>query len=417
MSATSPDLDKLTLIVDGYDFSLWTSATVAAEFLQPCQTINLAIGADETRLDLIQAVQPGKKFQLDVNGSPVCTGFIDSVGAESNHGGTVVHVSGRDMLAPLVDGNVNPFMPLAKTATMKDVVEEVVVRQFGMDLVILDDESPSKIKDAHDKGVGSTVGSVLRPRFKHRPRDPLRDVRPHANQGAYQYLSGIIHRLGYHLWNSADGNFIVLSSPDYEQDPAYSLRNHAGPSGVSRSNNIESAKVSRNMTGVPSHVWVSGKSSKPGDKSSPKGHTTYPAQRVFKPFYVVDDQSNDKDHADTVARFVLGKALLNSFTYEVTLRGFSDPSGSIYAVNTVANVKDERCGLDGLMWVSKRTFRKSRQGTFTDLTLIPVKWFTPYLLQDSPPPPAPKDYTAARADQKIELDKLGLNISPLWFHW
>ena len=61
-------------------------------------------------------------------------------------------------------------------------------------------------------------------------------------------------------------------------------------------------------------------------------------------------------------------------------------TGAIYNVDTVLNVHDEVCGVDGPMWVERRVFRKSRAGTFTDLTLIPAdSLLMDYYAQDGLP--------------------------------
>jgi prophage tail gpP-like protein len=412
--ATTPDLDKIALIVNDRELDLWTSVTVSDDFLQPCQTAQFTLAADETRLDVLQGLMPGQDCQVRVNGVPIMTGYLDSVSLDSGRSGTILNVTARDRLSLLVDGNVNPNMPLAPKMTLKQLCEAIIRDQFGLDLRILDD--PGEQKLARDRGVGRPVASVAaQKRYKRKPKDLLKSVRPQPNEGAFQYLARIIQREGLHLWCSAEGD-AILGGPDYEQEPAYDLTNRIGRDGGA--NNILTARVRRDQTGVPSHIWVSGKSSKPGEKASPKGHATYPAQGLFKPFYVVDDQSDDRDHADIVAQFVLAKAVLKSFAYDVKVRGLSDPASSaVYQVNTMANVTDERCLLDGPMWVSKRTFHKGRDGTTTDLTLIPADRFLWALATDAPPPPVPKTYGDARAAAKGKpsTDKPAQAVAPAWF--
>jgi hypothetical protein len=52
--ATTPDLDRMVLrLEDGSSFDLWTEATVEDSFLDPCQTMRLRVGVDESRFYLV----------------------------------------------------------------------------------------------------------------------------------------------------------------------------------------------------------------------------------------------------------------------------------------------------------------------------------------------------------------------------
>ena len=93
----------------------------------------------------------------------------------------------------------------------------------------------------------------------------------------------------------------------------------------------------------------------------------------MKPFFFCDDESTSQAHADAVAQFILGKAQRNAQTYEITVRGSSDPStGAIYNCDTVAEINDENCGVSGAMWVESRTFRYGRGVNETTMKLIPA---------------------------------------------
>ena len=54
----------------GEQFDLWTEATIEDSFLDPCQTMSLRVGVDETRFGLVNRLRKGGQFQLLVNGAP-----------------------------------------------------------------------------------------------------------------------------------------------------------------------------------------------------------------------------------------------------------------------------------------------------------------------------------------------------------
>lgn len=402
------DLDTLTLLVEtGEQFDLWTEATIEDSFLDPCQTMSLRVGVDETRFGLVNRLRKGGQFQLLVNGAPQLSGFIDKVAIESSHSGTSVSVSGRDILSPVVDSHIDRKLAVKKNTSLVDLAKLVFHTEFELPVTFgtgfVDILSDSQAIDrARDRMVGNAVKA--RPVKRRRKAvDPLKEIRPRPNEGAFAYFLRFAHRVGFHAWAQPDGQGVLLGEPNYDQDAIGELVNLRG--GAGGTNTIERASITSDNTSVPSHVYVYGKSSKPGDKSSVIGYAVNEGAPFFKPFYITDDESDDKDHADAYAIYMLGKALRQACVYQITVRGFSDPvTGAIYNVDTVLNVHDEVCGVDGPMWVEKRVFRKSRAGTFTDLTLIPAdSLLMDYYAQDGLPAFAKP--AAARAALKEKTTK------------
>lgn len=392
-----PVVDKVSLVIQtsGRQFDLWTSLELSDDFLTPCQTVKLEVAADETRFDLVREVHHGDGFVVLVNDSPQCSGFIDRVALSyDGHGGTKVQVSGADGLSRMVRGNVDPRMQVSESMTVLDLVDTVCRKQFGYDY---------KISDSFDEGRSICVGKTTKGKTKRRKKltDKLDNIRPHDNEGAFAYLMRILHRVGLHMWFQPDGRGVVISGPEYEQSHSYELVNYLDGSIL---NNIISAECAVDVTGVPSHVWVRGKDGKPGPKSKMIGFYDNSANTAgnFVPFYVKDDESSSKDHCDSVAAYVVGRAMKDFLTYSCTTRGFSNQqTGAIYNVDTIVDLNDERSGISGSMWVESRTFRKDRaSGTTTHLKLLPANaLILEYLLTDTPPTPV-EDYAKAYSSVK-----------------
>lgn len=393
-----PVVDKVSLVIQtsGRQFDLWTSLELSDDFLTPCQTVKLEVAADETRFDLVREVHHGDGFVVLVNDQPQCSGFIDRVSLSyDGHSGTKVQVAGSDGLSRLVRGNVDPRMQVSEKMTVEQLVEKVVKDQFGYDYAIFDDFTSGR-----ELCVGKTIKGKPTKRRK-KLTDKLDNIRPHDNEGAFAYLMRILHRVGLHMWFQPDGRGVVLSGPEYEQAPSYELTSTLGGSP---SNNIVSAECSVDVTGVPSHVWVRGKDGKPGPKSKMIGFYDNSANTAgnFVPFYVKDDESSTKEHCDSVAAYVVGRAMKDFLTYSCTTRGFSNQqTGGVYNVDTIVKLNDERAGVGGSMWVESRTFRKDRaSGTTTQLKLLPANaLILEYLLADSPPAPV-ENYAKAYAAVK-----------------
>lgn len=408
------ELDELAVVLDdGTAFPYVTNCTITDDFLSPCQTADFTIAADETRFELLGRIRPGVAYTITVNGAPQITGLVDRAAIRTSHAGTEIHIQGRDLLQRIVDGNVDPTLQIAKTLDFQSFAQKVF-EMFGVINV--------QILDTGDGARNVAVGKAVKAGKSKRKRkisDQCNDLRPKEGEGGYTFFSRIAKRLGFQAWAMPDGKGVVIASPDYEQEPSYDFTLHRIGDPTT---NILEASCDNDQTGVPSHVWVRGKTSKAGVKTSFVGFALNPDATVFKPFYCVDDQSSEKAHCDAFARLVLSRALRHAQKYEITVRGFSDPvTGRIFNVDTIANVDDDVCGIKGRMWVFSRVLSKSRQsGSTTRMTLIPANaLLLDYLVGDDVPV-APKDYkTASAAVKPVEINiPISLRGSPdLVLNW
>ena len=416
---TSSDLDTLTLehLATGERFELWESVSITSEFLTPCDSWSLDAGAEVAGPELATKLcrfDPSKPraptIQILVNGKPQITGFVDECSIEvSDHGGTRVHVSGRDILGPIVSGNIDPRTPIAKETTIAKLCSLVIKEQFGYDFLITDD-------DRSDIAIGTSTAKKKKYESRHNRDLTIKDIKPHDSEGAFSYLSRILTHYGYWLYASPDGTSVVVSGPDYEQAPSYHLTMLRDPtgSGAGRGNNITKAKFALKFQDQPSVVYVRGVDGGAGTKGKIVGMSVNSAQPLMVPCYICDKNAKTKDQAERIAQTFLARKRKDFLVYTVTVAGFSDRTpgptfGNVWNTNTVVQIEDENTGTSGAMWIESRTFRKSRQGTFTELKCIPLD----SLLLDWQPgkvPPEPVPYpitltlTATTAPGKTAQD-------------
>jgi len=373
------DLDtiKVVNISTGKEFTNWESVTISSEFLTPCDSFQLEAGAEVAGPDLAKEIATfprdgnGAAIQILVNDKVQFTGFVDTVEVSCDRGGSKVSVSGRDILAPIVSGNIDPNMSVPKETTLAGLVELVVFKQFSKSYVIFESDIASDI------AIGAKSGKKKKYESRHKRDLTIKDIKPHANEGAFTYLSRILQHYGYWLWASQDGKGVVIGGPDYEQPPSYTLARYHDPgsaSGKGAGNNILRGALRQSETDVPSHVFVLGVAAGSAQKAAIKGMASNPFVTNFVPAYITDRDATSKEQAERIARLFLAKKMRNFLAYQCTVAGFSDRSnGNVYNTNAVASVHDEKTGTDGNMWVESRTFRKSRSaGSTTDLKLIPL---------------------------------------------
>lgn len=406
-------IDKVELITDsGGRFTLFTDITWSKNFLDPCQTMTATIAADRSRFDLLRQVQEGTFFTLLVNDAPQMAGIIDSREITASRQGTEIVVTGRDFLSRVVDPNADPRLAIAAEMPFDEFCQKVF-EHFGFaDVTIFEDGE--RARNVAVKHAIKTPGNKGKRRRKL--TDPAKALRPKDNEGGWQWFTRIAHPLGYHAWHMPDGSGIVVGTPDYEQVVAYRFVNKLsdGFEGAGAGNNILLSRARLDITGLPSDVFVRGKGTQPGEAKAYTGHARNDRTLIFKPFFVCDDQCTTQAECDAKARLVLSKAEQNAQSYEITVRGLSDPkTGRIYNVDTVAEIDDERCDLKGKMWVLSRTSRKARAGTTTSLKLIPCNALLfDYLVSDTILP-APKTYAEAveAMPSLADLESMGRQLA------
>lgn len=372
---TFPELDRVEVRrLDKSErvFDAWESLTITSEFLTPCDTFRLTCGSESAGVDLARELPVGAHVQILVNGYPQITGYVDACEVENDWGGTRVTIEGRDALSLIVDGNVDPNLQIPKNVTIMQLCELVIKGQYMTEFGFVPQN------DSRVLARGTNLGE--KPKewkgSRHKRPDPLKEVTPKDNEGAFSYLSRIFSHHGYWLWASVDGQYVVVAGPDYEQPPSYELVKRydtSGNGGTGAANNVLRSRSRLDQTSVPSVVYVRGVSSSAGAKGKVVGFAQDSRVLPLKPAFIKDQNATTQEKAERVARAFLSRQQRNFATYECTVAGFTDRvTKGIYQVDATAKVVDEVAGVEGVMWIESRTFRKSRsEGTVTDLKLIP----------------------------------------------
>ena len=368
--AAELDEFKVRNLDSGDEFLFFESATVTDSYLKPCQEFTLECGSEFAGPDLCRKLPNGAAVQILVNEKPQLTGWIDKTSiSTSGHGGTKVSISGRDILAPFVAGNIDPRLQTDEKMTIADLVQLVIVKTFNLQYTIFDDAIPS------DVAIGSGTGKKKKYESRHARDLALKDLKPQDNEGGFSYLSRILGHYGYWIRACPDGTGVIIAGPDYAQKSIYTLTMLHDPksTGVGKGNNMEDASVTLDEGKVPSHVYVRGLDGGAGPKGKVVSMITNPVVRNFVPAYIRDKHAGTQEKAEVIARLFLAKQMRSYFSYECTVAGLSDrATGNVYGVDCVATVNDEKQGVEGPLWVEERTFQVSRSGKRTKLKLLPL---------------------------------------------
>jgi prophage tail gpP-like protein len=234
-------------------------------------------------------------------------------------------------------------------------------------------------------------------------------LKPHFGEHVFEFLGKLCKRLGLWLWCDARGETLIIDQPDFAQSPTYDLRRRTDGSG-----NVVSMDYQMSGRDQPTLVLASGFGVQSGpsfDKSKLKiamvneltgvdengrllpsvrevlmrykGMKVLPVRpelapyaRHFRslnvrPWFIQDEESKTQAQLEAFTRREMADRQVSSFSIHANVPGHTQ-NGAPWHPNTTVRIDDDVLDIHETWWVKARTFRKSRAGTSTELTLVPL---------------------------------------------
>jgi prophage tail gpP-like protein len=211
--------------------------------------------------------------------------------------------------------------------------------------------------------------------------------------------SRLSQRLGLWLWPAADGETLIVGEPNFDQTPSYQIRNlRSDP----RQNNVIESDVTISGKDQPSCILACGfggggefaQSTLRSGITNPVVNAdlsavidAYPSVKfvsvpaeiaalvpfdepVARPLFLYDAESKTQAQLDNSVLREMSLLLAKSLTAHYTIMGHQ-LGGVNIAVDTIVDVWDERSNIQTPLWISGRSFKKSRSsGTTTEIDLV-----------------------------------------------
>lgn len=419
-----PRSDFARVVLGERAIESWASYEIASSLMTPADRFQfqLVLAHDDRAGDTIRdASAPGTPVKVyvgdDVTGRRrnrylQHTGLIETQELAADEKGTTITVSGRDLASHLTDSSA-PLTLLAESTTFVDVVEQAV-EPWGIRVtadsqasrdILTGERSETRLErlmaaEARSAGIppamysrqlrrraeregmpideaaGVTVSDRSRRRMANGMVDgdvrriPLTQAKPQPGETMWGFIERHAKRLGLMVWFSPDGR-LVLSAPNYGQPPLYRLirRRKENPDDP---NTIASGGVVSSIADRYSAVTVYGRGGgNDATRASVVSMAIDPDVDFHRPLIVRDTSVRTGAEAERRALRELnaykrnGKVLRYSMWHHGQGR-------YLYAIDTIAYVLDEVADVEGLYYVTDRTFRKSEgSGTTTELQLVP----------------------------------------------
>lgn len=388
------DTDSITIELPsaGVEFPHFLNYSYQQSFLVPADGWSFDLDQDELTSDEKALLIPGQTITVKVRGLAQSTGVIDAAPVRSGKGGTVIHVEGRDWFAPCVDAQIDPRTKFTPSQTLLDVVNGVF-NPFGVTAVLDDNTQNVSQQTGEIYGTKASLkGKLLKSVLAHQ-------LKPYPREGAFTFASRVAQRFGCWIWASSTPGTVIVGQPDFTTDPLYTFQHSTSDT---TDNNIEEGEAGPSRKNQPSVIFASGVggggefansaircailnpyievdtdaliASWPGIQVITLAADTtglgVHKDTYARPLYLYDPESHTQEEIVAYARREMSLRMRESYGCHYTTLGHS-LGGTPIAMNTMANVNDDRSNLHSPMWILSRHFTKSASdGTRTKTELI-----------------------------------------------
>ncbi len=406
--------------------SRWKSYTVTHKFLEPCATFHMTVGGEAVSDEVRGALRPGLRVILRINEAIQFSGYLDSFDISATRdGGTELTISGRDLMAPVVDACADYTRRITEKTQLSAAVA-LHLGGFGFTNIEFDNQANVEVIQGHFSGnhiKAPSTAAAPSPTRRRRKRMRHRGKRsgyvtsllvPYPGEGTYEFLQRLLSREGLYMWARADQagsgeGTAVLSAPD-----VFALAEYSLTLGRDGTGNVLQSSCSRDWKDQPTIIFCSGANRHEGYARgkhkvyivnpfvaiNPKDQTVNPAEEiqrlkekhgnprelvaiiqdsqekyltlspVARPTFLVATEGQTPTQVEFMARRFLAEKMRKHFTYTAVVRGHTF-NGIVWAVDSCVNVVDDYCDVDERLYILSKTFSKSRGGgTTTKLEMV-----------------------------------------------
>lgn len=302
------------------------------------------LGNDGTFDEIADKVLPGAEYKVFLNDQMRMTGKSEMVDIPCDAGaGSVTRFVIRSKLADAQYASADPSVSVKKTS-----VKDFVVALYSP-LGYTEDDFVFEANVARDLLTGRSTSGQGTPQLVD--LEPLKTdaAKVQSSETIYNAADRHLRRFGYMHWDSPDGK-IVISAPNDTQDPHYWFRLMRGSRGVE--NNILAATRTQDYTGIPSEIFMSGKTT---GKPRRRIHSTLVDNEVtaagfYRPVVLNDEGLRLQSLLDRATAREMSNRSMRKDAYNISLDGLSWWDGYVnvpIAVDAVANMGSDVAGVPG----------------------------------------------------------------------
>lgn len=354
--------DIVTLQIGNQRIENFISYDIEADLYQAADMFKLELSNPEA------PVTAGMQCQLYVNGQLELTGLIDKTARKYDKGGSSLSVEGRDLLSLLVDSHVEDFVTL-QNKTVKEIAEFLIYANPKTGRPAIPYISRKNIVGGAFIGKGKGKKKTGDNPFDVFLSTPQKFSQIEPGMSVFEALATYAASRGLMFFALPDGT-LVFGRPKITGQPLFNVTTFLSGQG----NNVESGEeindISRRYSKITVVSQVQGLEEHGADPS--KVNVKKPVYDPDFPFYKpqVVKLNHDSQTPALYGRMLLEKQKHDGYSLAYTAPLHSQ-SGHNWAINELCTVNDEVLNINRTLLVFNRRFRKTKQGSWTDIKLGP----------------------------------------------
>lgn len=308
-----------------------------------------------TRISSIKRIQNDLMVQDEVrvfiDDNLILTGFIEDLNISYDAGSHSISVSGRDKTGDLIDSSTQK-----KVYTQLDFIKLVEK--------ILSDNGYSSIKVINNLTAGSLTTLDNSDNTAN-----TNSISPENNDSIAQFIDSIAKKVQVLVYTNKDGNLVVTREGDEEVNG--SLINTAN----GENNNILSGNIKVSSLDRFNRLFVfaqAGNKDFTSQTVSQQGDATDSEVRTSRKKIINYNKPSLNLSLQNYAKWSINIRRAKGARYNCRVQGYytTRENKEIWQPNTLVQIKDDLCQVNGQFLIQGVTYTKSNQGSFTDLSIV-----------------------------------------------
>jgi len=286
----------------------------------------------------------------------IITGTVETLNISYDAASHVISVGGRDKTGDLVDSSAKETAYKEKSFPR---LIEIVLKEHGFnDIKVINNVPDIQTLDSVAASPNSNgfTENVVTAEF---------------GQSIFQFLDTYARKLQVLLTTDPDGNIVITREGSQNSGGALIS------TFSNRNNNILTANIDIN-TGDRFNVVEYSSQSLENNIGSvfPTGSSKDVVIRATRTISINNSESTNSEYLSELAKWSVNVRRAKGERYNCRFQGYYNDAGLIWKQNTLVQVIDDKCQLNGTFLIQGVTYSKSLEGSFTDLVIVNQGAFT-----------------------------------------
>lgn len=363
----------ISVLANGVQIEDWSTYEITVDMLSPADHFSMHI---PFRREVWDQVVPQRRIKVRIDEVTILTGFLD--GRTLPEDDESIEIYGRDIAGRLVDESA-PSLNFAGL-TMFSLIQKVADPWFKK-VTFSNARNRNVIRGRGRKAKASGEPVILKT-----PKKLGTLIEP--GQTRWQVIETLCAQADALAWAASDGSELIVGQPNYDQEPQFRFFMPAANSRRVAESTVLGLGVREHFADSYSRIIVVGSgsgtdvnygarvASRYGEAKDNPATVDGTGLAFPEPKRLIAVRSvASVSEAQELAKREMARRKAHQRALTVRCAGHGQSIGgapvTIFAPDTLASVEDERTGMQGMFLITACTYRSSRGGEETLMTLVP----------------------------------------------